>query len=509
MSKTNQQLREENAAIQETLAAGPEKQLRTIPGVVHVSVGLKEKNGKLTDQLCIRVYVKEKKSSQQVPLAERIPSQINGIPTDVHIVRQFFFATDNSLYRPIHGGIQISNRIIGLSEDGTHTQISRGTLGCCATDSTDKAAVLLGNWHVLYANAARDGDKVFQPAPTSIPDTDLADLPVRPQDDTNKIGVLRRSVISEKVDCAIATIDVSSCCHCCGIHYSNELTGLSVAAKPPRNTIQGDEPAVSGMSVFKVGQSSLRTEGVVSDANYPAFSITKFGTTYTFSGQMAIQNVDPTVPFAVHGDSGSVVINLNNKIVGLYFASEADAPFTALANHISDVFTALNISIPYSPDVVVTSGETLTDRPDTVDTPPLPEAYSVLRDRLQRHENTAALFALGDRHRMEMTYLINHCRPVTVSWHRSHGPALLAAVMAAVRDGHYRLPATIHGLAPYEILTRMRTVVSEHCTPELKEAMDAGSLLLEMCRGCNDLNELIERIADDEGLSSVLQQVTS
>ncbi len=495
MSKTNQQLREENAAIREMLAAGPEEQLRAIPGVVHVSVGLKEKNGKLSDQLCIRVYVKEKKSSQEVPVAEKIPPQVNGIPTDVHTVRQFSFATDSTLYRPIHGGIQISNRIVDLTEDGSNTQLSRGTLGCCAIDNTDHAPVLLSNWHVLYANSGRDGDKVFQPAPTSIANVDLADVPLRPEDNTNKIGVLRRSAITDKVDGAIAAIDVSSCCHCCGIHYSSELTGLSVAGRPPRNTIVGDEPPVSGMAVFKVGQATLRTEGVVTDDNYPQFSITKSGTTYTFTGQIAIQNVDQTKPFGVHGDSGSVVINLNNKIVGLFFSAATSLtvggttqPFLGLANHISDVLTALNISIPYSPDVVVNSGETLMDRPGAITVPALPEAYRVLRDRLQSHETTAALFAIGDRH-------------------RSHGPALLATVMGAVRDGHYRLPPTIKGVPPHDILERIGAVVSQHCSPELKKALDMGGVLLEMFRNCSDLNEAIEQAATDQALSSLLRDV--
>jgi len=252
----------------------------------------------------------------------------------------------------------------------------------------------------------------------------------------------------------------------------------------------------------------------VTDDNYPQFSITKSGTTYTFTGQIAIQNVDQTKPFGVHGDSGSVVINLNNKIVGLFFSAATSLtvggttqPFLGLANHISDVLTALNISIPYSPDVVVNSGETLMDRPGAITVPALPEAYRVLRDRLQSHETTAAHFAIGDRHRQEMAHLVNHCRPVTVAWHRSHGPALLATVMGAVRDGHYRLPPTIKGVPPHDILERIGAVVSQHCSPELKKALDMGGVLLEMFRNCSDLNEAIEQAATDQALSSLLRDV--
>ena len=63
--KTDEQLKAENKAIRDMLAAGAEERLRSIPGVVHVSVGLKEKDGKVTDQLCVRIYVKEKKEKEQ------------------------------------------------------------------------------------------------------------------------------------------------------------------------------------------------------------------------------------------------------------------------------------------------------------------------------------------------------------------------------------------------------------------------------------------------------------
>jgi hypothetical protein len=95
------ELRAENEAIPEMLATGPEDQLRAIPGVKHVSVGLKDTGGKVTDQLCIRVYVKEKKDQQELTPAELIPSDINGVPTDVNVLPEIEFQDDNRKYRPI------------------------------------------------------------------------------------------------------------------------------------------------------------------------------------------------------------------------------------------------------------------------------------------------------------------------------------------------------------------------------------------------------------------------
>jgi hypothetical protein len=510
--KTTEQLTAENKTIRDMLAAGPEAELLSIPGVVHVSVGLKEKNGRVTDQLCVRVYVSEKKSKEEVSTAELIPAEIHGIPTDVNTVGQFEFQLDNTLYRPIKGGIQITNRIVDINAAGTGRQISRGTLGCVAIDNTDNAPVVLSNWHVLYANTGADGENVFQPAPTTLPPVTALQLPFRPPDDTDKIGVNRRSKITNKVDGAIAAIDVSSCCHCCGIHYSNEINGLSVAGRPAKNTIVGDQVVVSGMTVFKVGQQTLRTEGVVIDDNHPSFSITLGGTSYTFAGQIAIQHIDPTKMFSDHGDSGSAVINLDNKIVGLIFAGGKNVtvkgalrPFVSIANHIGDVLSALNIRIDYSPDVVTIAGETLTDVPPLVREAPIPEPYRALRERLQRHENTARLFALGQRYSAEIARLINRDRPVTVAWHRCHGPALLATVMSAVRDGHYRLPATVKGVALPEALERMRLVLSQRGSPGLQETMKSADayLVIEALKDCGNLNDAIDRIAAEQTLASV------
>lgn len=509
--KTTEQLKAENRAIRTMLAEGVEQQLLALPNVLHVSVGLKQTGGKLSDQLCVRVYVNEKKRPEQLTARDRVPAEVKGVPTDVNVVGSFEFSEDNTRYRPIKGGIQITNRIIDLNDAGNGTQISRGTMGCVAIDTTDNAPVILGNWHVMYANSARNGDKVFQPPPTSIPPTNLADVPLRPSDTIDKIAVLRRSVINTSVDGAIAAIDVSSCCHCCGIHFSNEINGLSVAGRPPRNTIVGDERAVSGMPVFKVGKSTGRTEGVVVDDNHPSFTISRGGTDFTFTGQIAIQNSNPLEPFSAHGDSGSVIINLNNKIVGLLFAAgkEIDVkgvkqPFLSLANHISDVFSALKIRIAYSQDIKVTSGTMLAEVPEEVFEAPIPEPYREFRARLEANEVTARLLAIGQEHTAEVTYLVNHCRPVTVAWRRNEGPALLATVMAAVRDGHYRLPASINGVAPHELLLRMRIVLTQNGSRELADALNSNDLdVEEVFRNCGDLHELIERLARSPQLTSI------
>jgi len=514
--KSDDELRAENEAIREMLARSAESRLRAIPGVIHVSVGLKETNGRVTDQLCVRVYVREKRDRAELPDDEIIPREIDGVPTDVNTVGTFEFQVDSTRYRPILGGSQITNRIIAQNEELTATEMMRGTLGCLAIDNTDDAPVLLSNWHVLYAHTGDDGDRIYQPAPASSPPLTLLDLPFRPKDDTDKIAVNRRGKVTNKVDAAIAAVDVSSCCNCCGIEYSNEINGLSVGGKPPRSTIVDKTKAVSGMTVYKVGQSTSRSEGKVVDANHPSFTITKGGENFTFAGQIAIQHVDKTKPFSTRGDSGAVVINNENKIVGLIFAAGQNVEvlgqnekFVTIANHIDDVLGALNIRIPFSDKIVVNAGEVRSDV--VVREAPIPEPYRALRERLLRHENTARLFALGERHANEITYLVNHCKPVTIAWHKNHGPALLATVMSAIRDGDPRLPRLVKGVAPYETVERMRAVLSQYGSAALQAhlARPETAPMLEELKDCTGVDEVIDRLASNETLGALLRRIDS
>jgi hypothetical protein len=58
-------------------------QLHAIPGVHAVGVGKRVVGGKRTEELAIAVFVLEKKSPEEVPAGEIIPSEIEGIKTDV------------------------------------------------------------------------------------------------------------------------------------------------------------------------------------------------------------------------------------------------------------------------------------------------------------------------------------------------------------------------------------------------------------------------------------------
>ena len=72
---------------------------------------------------------------------------------------------------------------------------------------------------------------------------------------------------------------------------------------------------------------------------------------------------------------------------------------------------------------------------------------------------------------VELQKIADHRREI--AWHKSHGPALLATIMSAVRDGNYRLPASVKGIAPFDALERMRSGRSKklRCRPGSSEVL--------------------------------------
>src|SRR4030095_10526075 len=101
-----------------------------------------------------RVYVVQKKPTGDVPVAERIPPQVLGVPTDVVLEPTPQLIEDESKYRPLLGGIRIRN----------DTSPSGGTLGCIAQLTSDGSMVMLSNHHVMLSGGAARGETIGPPS---------------------------------------------------------------------------------------------------------------------------------------------------------------------------------------------------------------------------------------------------------------------------------------------------------------------------------------------------------
>ncbi|MBV9108480.1 MAG: hypothetical protein JO306_03615, partial [Gemmatimonadetes bacterium] len=406
-------------AIRDLLARGGEAELRAIPGVAHVSVGLKVRGGVATSEHAIRVYVREKKPRDAVAPAERIPPGIGGVPTDVIVVPAggAGAGTGFTNVRPIEGGILVSNGIIVAGPPGGPDGVMEfGTLGCLATWNTDRSLVLLSNWHVLMANGAANGDRIYQPPTPSLQAVSTltaAALPYRPTSGSDEIAKIVTSRISELVDAAIARVNVSSWCNCCGVKSRNSIHGLKEGGHPGSDFIVGDRPAVSGMTVYKVGAVTGRTVGTVHDAHSP-FTMHQAGQVFEFQDQILIQSSDPTLPFNAAGDSGSAVIDEDNYIVGLLIGIDNNPHFSA-ANNIAAVCSAMNITINYTAASGSSGARVAVPRVAFADADAGVEAYRAVTERLRADPAGAWLLEMAEAHRVEIVNLVTRRRPVTVA----------------------------------------------------------------------------------------------
>ncbi|HEV7509950.1 MAG TPA: hypothetical protein VGS07_34075 [Thermoanaerobaculia bacterium] len=102
---------------------GAEGRLLAIPGVHAVGLGAKYAGGQRTREPAIMVFVEKKKPAGDLLPHEVIPSEIDGVKTDVMESAPPRLHSDDKKYRPLVGGVQIW---------GGGTVGGGGTLGCIA-----------------------------------------------------------------------------------------------------------------------------------------------------------------------------------------------------------------------------------------------------------------------------------------------------------------------------------------------------------------------------------------
>lgn len=314
-----------------------EKDFLSRPGVTGVGIAKKIKGGKITDELSIRVYVEEKKD---VPKDEMIPKTIKGIKTDV-IERKFVLhpflvrvedielKADTSTYDPLQGGISIGPcRSVYLNDaeaacqgaPGAGNYIFVGTLGAIVRDNNSGDEMLLSNFHVMCLdNGWNVGDDMVQPSRV-----DGGSCPA------DIVGELQRASLGGQVDCAVASHTDRG--------YSCEIVDIG--------DVTGTATASVGMAVRKRGRTTGLTYGTVDDVNLSVTIDYCNGLgNVTLTNQIGIDvETAKSTQFGNSGDSGSVVVDKNRKVIGLYFAGTPDGTY-GVANPIQAVLNTLDVKI--------------------------------------------------------------------------------------------------------------------------------------------------------------------
>jgi len=208
-------------------------------------------------------------------------------------------------FRPAPGGVSLG-----------HYQITAGTLGCLVKDKKSGKVLILSNNHVLAnSNKAEKGDPILQPGPY--------DGGKKPKD---LIGYLENWIeINFKkeanlVDAALARPKVSG----------DVRPEIMLIGSP-----QGLTKAKIGMPIQKSGRTTGYTTGKVKDIS-ASVKVNYDNQTALFRGQILTTNMSQG------GDSGSLVLDMKARAVGLLFAGSEQV---TILNPINEVLRLLDVEI--------------------------------------------------------------------------------------------------------------------------------------------------------------------
>ncbi len=452
--ETENKLREEHEALLLLLRKNF-KELSGYNGVSSTGVGLRMKDGKYTNELCIYVEVEKKLPANQVQRGQMIPSQISNVKIDIVEKKE---KTEIVLkikpeelinapkIRPLQGGTQITNGI--LDSNGN---IAVGTLGAMIYVPLKKDAFtgLLSNHHVLYANGASNGQSIGQP----YSDDAIA---------TNYEG----KTMGTELDMAVAKINSDT-------KFTNDVISIG--------TLCGIDKAYVKQRVRKYGITSGLTVG----------QITKVGVwcdehTCVYTGLEVIRGypeLTPDFPFAQPGDSGSVLVSNEAKVLGLVWAI-GKSDNTCYCN---DVRRMQQLAGEFK-----------------IPTPNISQMTQLLSDakRLEKYKNELSQSEMGREiltqfveNIEEGIKLVNKHRECMVAWQRVKGPVFISLETDLKEDEPYVIRKEIEGVKLTEMIMRMGEAFVLYGSPQLSAAVKKYTArLLAYARECNTLEDVIKKI---------------
>ena len=315
----------EPTAPTESIQRAYEKALRAFghrAEVTGVDIGYKYSGGERTDEITLRIHVREKIPLSLLPAAEVLPSEIDGVPIDV--IQGNYAPSTNGIptlaarrHRrgTIQPGISISHHL------GT-----AGTIGALVFDRGDGRACILSNKHVLAeAVLAETGDQILQPGRID-----------GGRRDVDAIARLRRTYLGVKGDAAIAVLNDTR-------QTDSRQYGTNAEISRMRRAAVGDK-------VTKSGRTTGVTEGDVDGVG--RFKVI-YGTQEWRIDGFKIRVGDRANPGNIEitsaGDSGAIWYDPDTaEGLGLHYAGEGDSAPTAefsLACHLDAVLDELLVSL--------------------------------------------------------------------------------------------------------------------------------------------------------------------
>jgi hypothetical protein len=231
-----------------------------------------------------------------------------------------------------------------------HVAITAGTLGCWVIKNGQK--VILSNNHVLAnSNDGEIGDAILQPGPFDgggFPQDHIANLtqfvPISFEGDPSECSFANAVISIFNLGCKM--INSNTLYRVIKAQAADNLVDAAIAT--PLNAadvkdeilnigpIQGTAQGALGMPIKKSGRTTGLTTGEILQIDVTADVQYGGGRTARFTDQLLAGAMSQG------GDSGSAVLNDNNRLIGLLFAG---SDTTTIINRIEHVFSALGVSL--------------------------------------------------------------------------------------------------------------------------------------------------------------------
>jgi hypothetical protein len=308
--------------------------------VVATGAGYKIKAGKRTQELSLVCSVARKLPLESLAASDRIPQEIDGVPTDVvetGVIRAL--ATRTERQRPAPGGVSIG-----------HRDITAGTLGCLVRKNGQ--VMILSNNHVLAnSNDALTGDPILQPGPIDggkLPADLIAELhqfvPISFGEPPSNCKFASGMIALLNAGCRVIGSGTRYRIH--RIEAVDNLVDAAIARPLKAADVSDDILEVGriagqgrgelGMALQKSGRTTGFTRGEITqvavtvNVSYGSGRVARF-TDQLMAGAMS-----------QGGDSGSAVLDGDKRLVGLLFAGSDNS---TIINRIEHVFSALGLSL--------------------------------------------------------------------------------------------------------------------------------------------------------------------
>lgn len=291
-------------SITQTLSVN-EKELLKKANVVGCGIGEKIKGGFFTGKLCLKVYVERKLPKKELKKTDLIPEVLSPIETDIEEVGKLIAFSNTGRYRPALGGVSIG-----------HYQITAGTFGCLVKEKKTGKIFILSNNHVLAnSNQAKKNDPILQPGPYDGGKKSKDILAY-----LEKWVEIKFGKQSNLIDGALARVKSVKL-----VKPEIILIGLP----------QGIRKAKLNLAIQKSGRTTGYTTGKIKDIS-ATVKINYAQKVALFRNQILTTNISQG------GDSGSLVLDLKKRAVGLLFAG---SKVVTVLNPISEVLRQLEVEL--------------------------------------------------------------------------------------------------------------------------------------------------------------------